>query len=81
MGMFIIGLAVIAIFLYDDYLDKRGRYHYSVLIGIKGDDDSIKDYRMYANCPSDARQMAISRYCIENEVEQWNLYVYAVEQI
>lgn len=81
MGVFIIGLVVIAMFIYDDYLDKRGRYHYSVLIGIKGDDDSIEDYRMYANCPSDARQIAVSRYCVENEVEQWDLYVYAVEKI
>lgn len=81
MSLFVLFIIVIAIFLYDDYLDKRGRYHYSVLIGIKGDDDSIEDYRMYANCPSDARQIAVSRYCVENEVESWDLYIYAVEQI
>lgn len=81
MLLFVLFIIVIAIFLYDDYLDRRGRYHYSVLIGIKGDKDSIEDYRMYANWPSDAKQIAVNRYCVKNKVEQWDLYVYAVERI
>ena len=81
MLLFVLLLTLIVIFLYDDYLDKRGRYHYSVLIGIEGDDDSIEDYRMYANSSSDARQIAVSLYCVENEVEAWDLCVYAVERI
>lgn len=81
MLLFVIFIIVIAIFLYDDYLDKRGRYHYSVLIGIKWEEDSIEDYRFYANNRRTAMQMAIRKYCDENEVPSTDLYVYAVENL
>lgn len=35
MGIFVMGLIVIAILAIDEYLYRRGRYQYSVLIGIK----------------------------------------------
>lgn len=81
MGIFVMGLIVIVILAIDEYLYRRGRYQYSVLIGIKGDDDSIEDYRFYANNRRRAMQMAIRKYCDENEVLCTDLYVYAVENL
>lgn len=81
MFIFVIGLIVIAILVYDDYLDWRGRYQYSVLIGIKWEEDSIEDYRFYANNSRTAMQMAVRKYCDENEVPSTDLYVYAVENL
>lgn len=66
---------------YDSHLWSRGRYKYSVLIGIKGDDDSIEDYRIYANRPSEAECKARIAYCQDNSVAFWDINVYAVERI
>lgn len=75
-------ILVFAIESYDNYLWSRGRYKYSVLIGIKDDDDdSIEDYRVYANRLSDAEYKARKAYCQDNSVEQRDINVYAVERI
>lgn len=74
-------ISILAIESYDDYLWSRGRYRYSVLIGIKGDDDSIEDYRVYANRLSEAEYKARKAYCQDNSVEQRDINVYAVERI
>ena len=66
---------------YDNHLWSRGRYKYSVLIGIKGDDDSIEDYRVYANRPSEAECKVRISYCQDNSVGFWDINVYAVERI
>jgi hypothetical protein len=63
------------------YLDSRGHYKYSVLIGIEGDDDSIEDYRIYANSRSDAEYKARKTYAIDNCVEQRDINVYAIEEL
>ena len=74
-------ILVIVLLMADEYLDERGRYHYSVLIGIKGDDDSIEDYRIYANNMANAKAMAMVKYCEDNRVYSSDLNVYAVERI
>ena len=81
MGIFVMGLIVIAILAIDEYLYRRDRYQYSVLIGIKWEEDSIEDYRFYANNRRTAMQMAVRKYCDENEVPTTDLYVYAVENL
>lgn len=63
------------------YLDSRGHCKYSVLIGIEGDDDSIEDYRIYANSRSDAEYKARKTYSNDNCVEQRDINVYAIEEL
>lgn len=79
--MFILFILLVVIFVYDEYIDKKGPYRYSVLIGIKDDDDSIEDYRFYANNCEEAHLKAINQYCSENQVFDYDIIIYAIEAI
>ena len=50
----IVFICIFSYLLYEDYIYKRGKYLYSVLVGIEDndgniDEDSIEDYREYGN--------------------------------
>ena len=60
---------LILLLIYDDYLYKKGRYKYHVIVGIKGDDiDSWEEYDVYANRDYLAEDKAKRLYIKDNEV-------------
>lgn len=55
--------------IYDDYLYKRGRHKYHVVVGIKGEGiDSWEEYNVYANRDYIADDKAKRLYIKDNEV-------------
>lgn len=62
--------------LYEDYIYKRGKYLYSVLVGMEDnngdiDEDSIEDYREYGNSILDVTIKVRKKYAKDNEVDPW----------
>lgn len=75
-------ILVIDLLSYDDYLWDRGRYLYSVVLGIYGeDDDSFEDYRVYANNAEEAKFKATKMYAIDNNIDIIYVDVVVVERI
>ena len=74
-------IIVFILISYDNYLYERGRFFYSVIIGIKGDDDSIEDVRLYANSSIDAKYKALHKYSKENEISIADLIIFAIERL
>ncbi len=60
---------LIFLLIYDDYLYKRGRYKYRVIVGIKGESiDSWEEYNVYANLYHIAEGKAKYLYVKDNIV-------------
>lgn len=75
-------ILLLGLLAYDDHLFNRGRYLYSVVLGIDGeDDDSFEDYRVYANNAKDAKFKAAKKYARDNEIDIVYVDVVAVERI
>lgn len=75
-------ILLIGLLAYDNYLWNRGRYLYSVVLGIDGeDDDSFEDYRVYANNSEDAKFKAAKKYAKDNEIDIVYVDVVVVERI
>lgn len=65
----IVSIILIALLIYDDYLDERGRHKYHVIVGIKGEGiDSWEEYDVYANRDYLAEDKAKRLYIKDNEM-------------
>lgn len=60
---------LIFLLIYEDYLYKRGKNKYHVIVGIKGEGiDSWEEYDVYANRDYIAKSKAKRLYLKDNEV-------------
>lgn len=72
----IVFICIFSYLLYEDYIYKRGKYLYSVLVGVENnngdiDEDSIEDYREYGNSILDVTTKVRNKYAKDNEVDPW----------
>lgn len=73
----IVFICIFSYLLYEDYIYKRGKYLYSILVGVKDnngeiDENSIEDYREYRNSILDVTIKVRKKYAKNNEVDPWD---------